>query len=49
MTAIKEEAYAKINLFLDVCAKREDGFHEIKTIMHTVSLSDRALLSQAAR
>ena len=40
MIAIKEKAYAKINLFLDVCAKRPDGFHEIKTVMHTVSLCD---------
>ena len=40
MIAVKEKAYAKINLFLDVCAKREDGFHEIKTVMHTVSLCD---------
>ena len=40
MIAVKEKAYAKINLFLDVCAKRTDGFHEIKTVMHTVSLCD---------
>ncbi len=40
MTAVKEKAYAKINLFLDVLSKREDGFHDIKTIMHTVSLCD---------
>ena len=40
MNAVKEKAYAKINLFLDVTAKRDDGFHEIKTVMHTVSLAD---------
>ena len=40
MTATKEYAYAKINLFLDVLEKREDGFHGIKTVMHTVSLCD---------
>lgn len=40
MTAVKENAYAKINLFLDVESKRDDGFHEIKTVMHTVSLAD---------
>lgn len=40
MTAVKEEANAKINLFLDVLSKREDGFHEIRTVMHSVSLSD---------
>ncbi len=40
MIAVKEKAYAKINLFLDVVSKRGDGFHEIKTVMHTVSLCD---------
>lgn len=33
-------AYAKINLYLDVMERREDGFHNIKSIMHTVSLCD---------
>lgn len=33
-------AYAKINLYLDVMDKRSDGFHNIKSIMHRVSLCD---------
>lgn len=45
MISVKEYAYAKINLYLDVLAKREDGFHEVKTIMHTVSLSDEVTVS----
>ncbi len=40
MTTVKEKAYAKINLYLDVVNKRPDGFHDIKTVMHTVSLCD---------
>ncbi len=36
-----ENAYAKINLFLDVLRKRDDGFHDIKTVMQTVSLCDK--------
>ena len=40
MIAVKEKAYAKINLFLDVINKRDDGFHDVKTVMHTVSLCD---------
>ncbi len=40
MRAVKEKAKAKINLFLDVISKREDGFHDIKTVMHSVSLCD---------
>lgn len=36
-----ELAYAKINLFLDVIAKRDDGYHLIDGIMQNVTLSDR--------
>lgn len=36
----KEKANAKINLYLDVVSLREDGFHDIKSVMHTVSLCD---------
>lgn len=36
-----ELAYAKINLFLDVVAKRDDGYHLIDGIMQNVTLSDR--------
>ena len=38
---ISKKANAKINLFLDVLGKREDGFHEIRTIFSEISLSDR--------
>ena len=37
---VKEQAYAKINLYLDVVSKRTDGFHDIKSIMQSVSLCD---------
>ena len=37
---VKELATAKINLYLDVLAKREDGFHELETLMQTVDLAD---------
>jgi len=40
MKSRTEKAYAKINLFLDVVAKREDGFHDIKTVMHEIALCD---------
>ena len=33
MNAVKEKAPAKINLFLDVVAKRADGFHDIRTVI----------------
>jgi len=34
------QAYAKINLTLEVLAKRPDGYHEISTILQTISLAD---------
>ncbi len=33
-------APAKINLYLDVVSRRDNGYHDIESIMHTVSLSD---------
>lgn len=35
-----ENAYAKINLFLDVLSRRADGYHDLCTYMQTVSLCD---------
>lgn len=35
-----EEAYAKINLSLDIINKMDDGFHYIRTVMQSISLSD---------
>ena len=35
---IAEKAYAKINLTLSVGEKREDGYHEIDSVMHSISL-----------
>ncbi len=40
MTTIYEPAYAKINLTLDVLGKRPDGYHDLKSIMQTISLRD---------
>lgn len=45
MTSVKEKAYAKINLFLDVTNRREDGFHSIRTVMHSLSLCDDITVS----
>lgn len=42
---ITKRAYAKINLFLDVISKREDGFHDIKSIMQSLSLCDELSFS----
>ncbi|MCK5758149.1 MAG: 4-(cytidine 5'-diphospho)-2-C-methyl-D-erythritol kinase, partial [Clostridiales bacterium] len=44
---IKETAYAKINIGLDIVEKRPDGYHNIDTIMQAVSLSDELYLEKA--
>lgn len=41
----KEEACAKFNLYLSVLQKQESGFHDISSVMTTLSLSDTVLLS----
>lgn len=40
MRDISLKAYAKVNLTLDVCGLRSDGFHEVDTIMHRIDLFD---------
>ena len=40
MTTLHEKAYAKVNLTLDVLGKRKDGYHDLKSVMQTVSLYD---------
>ncbi len=37
---IKIEALAKVNITLEVLAKRPDGFHEVRGVIQTVSLCD---------
>ena len=40
MTTLYEGAYAKLNLTLDVLGKREDGYHDLKSVMQTISVRD---------
>ncbi|MBI3650119.1 MAG: 4-(cytidine 5'-diphospho)-2-C-methyl-D-erythritol kinase [Acidobacteria bacterium] len=46
---INVKSYAKINWTLDVLFKREDGFHELRTIYQTVSLHDTLTLAYKER
>ena len=46
MNQIKLNSYAKINLFLDVLNKREDGYHNIKSVMQRVDLYDKLQISE---
>lgn len=45
MKEIKEVAYAKINLGLDILGKRADGYHEVSMIMQSVGLCDEIVIS----
>ena len=40
MITLREKAYAKINLSLDVLSRRPDGYHDLKGVMQSVSLGD---------
>jgi 4-diphosphocytidyl-2-C-methyl-D-erythritol kinase len=37
-------AYAKLNLTLDVLGRREDGYHDLRMVMQSVSLADQVML-----
>jgi 4-diphosphocytidyl-2-C-methyl-D-erythritol kinase len=41
------KSYAKLNLSLDVTGKRGDGYHELDSIMQSISLADTVTIAQA--
>ena len=41
---IRVRAHAKINLYLDVVGKREDGYHNLETIFHSIGLHDDVII-----
>ena len=46
---MKQRAYAKINLSLDVFGVREDGYHELNSIMLPVNFYDLLEIDIAER
>ena len=46
--SVREEAYAKLNLTLDVTGKRDDGYHEMLMVMQTVSVADSIELEMSS-
>lgn len=46
MKQISLNSYAKINLGLDVLNRREDGYHNVRMIMQTISLHDKIFMKK---
>ncbi len=46
MKEVRIESPAKVNLFLEVLEKREDGYHNVETILETVDLFDDIILKE---
>lgn len=44
MNEIRVLSPAKINLFLEILGERSDGYHEIRTLMQLIDLSDEVLV-----
>lgn len=40
MTRLRLRAHAKINLYLKVLGRRSDGFHELETVLQSITLHD---------
>jgi len=49
MSEVRIPAFAKINLRLDIVGKRDDGYHELRTIFQTISLHDELRFSTAKK
>jgi 4-diphosphocytidyl-2-C-methyl-D-erythritol kinase len=46
MTTLEKNSPCKVNLLLNILGKRPDGFHELETVMHPVSLCDQLAFEQ---
>ncbi|MCE2464205.1 MAG: 4-(cytidine 5'-diphospho)-2-C-methyl-D-erythritol kinase, partial [Dehalococcoidia bacterium] len=42
------KAYAKINLTLEVLGRRPDGYHEVRTVLQTIDLTDILNITRAS-
>ena len=48
MRKVRLRAYAKVNFALDVIGLRADGYHDIATVMQSISLSDEVEIERIA-
>jgi 4-diphosphocytidyl-2-C-methyl-D-erythritol kinase len=46
MKEVEIDSYSKINLTLNILAKRQDGYHNIETIMQSINLADRVFIKE---
>lgn len=46
MNTLSVPAFAKLNLFLKVCRRRSDGFHDIETLFQRIDLCDEVKLTK---
>ena len=46
MNKIKINSYSKINLTLNILSRREDGYHEIETIIQSINLADQVIITK---
>lgn len=42
-------SYAKINLFLNIVSKRQNGYHDIQSVMQTVNIKDEIIIKYAEK
>ena len=47
--SVAREAHAKLNVFLRVLGLREDGYHELESLVLPISLADTVLVEDATR
>lgn len=45
MLSLTEQAFAKLNISLDVVGRRDDGYHDLVMVMQTISLCDEITLT----
>ncbi len=46
MNFITVDAYAKINLFLEVCARLDNGYHDLESVMQSIDLKDTVTITR---
>jgi 4-diphosphocytidyl-2-C-methyl-D-erythritol kinase len=48
LSTVSRQSPCKVNLLLNILAKRADGFHELETVMQPVQLCDQLTVAKAA-